>query len=287
MDRLQGAGLRGRAKRPGRLGGEMVLVLVVLASLLIAGLLPGFLAPHDPWRTGGPALAAPGGEHLLGTDQLGRDVWSRLVHGARTSLLVGGLATLIALVLGGTVGLLAGTLGGWIDELLMRLAELVDTVPGLLLALLVITLIGAGIWQVALVIGLTGWTGLARVLRSRLVSIREEEFVVAARALGMRETRVALKHMLPLAWPALLALLPFRLEGAILLEASLSFLGLGDVSRPSWGGMLQDAQPYLRQAWWLVAVPGAALALTLFALSLLSDHLQRLSNPKLRLGRSD
>jgi peptide/nickel transport system permease protein len=270
-----------------RLGGELFFVGLILGLLLVAGLIPSLLAPQDPWRTGGPALAAPGGEYLLGTDQLGRDVWSRLIHGARTSLLVGGLATLIALVLGGLVGLISGTVGGWIDELLMRLAELVDTVPGLLLALLVITLIGAGIWQVALVIGLTGWTGLARVLRSRLVSIREEEFVLGARALGMSEARVALRHMLPLAWPALLALLPFRLEGAIMLEASLSFLGLGDVSRPSWGGMPQDAQPYLRQAWWLVAAPGAALALTLFALSLLSDHLQRLSNPKLRLGRSD
>lgn len=287
MDRVQGTGVRDRGNQKSRLGGEMVFVLIVLASLLIAGLLPSFLTQQDPWRTGGPALAAPGGEYLLGTDQLGRDVWSRLVHGARTSLLVGGLATLIALVLGGLVGLLSGTLGGWIDEFLMRLAELVDTVPGLLLALLVITIIGAGIWQVALVIGLTGWTGLARVVRSRLVSIREEEFVVGARALGMSEARVAFNHMLPLAWPALLALLPFRLEGAILLEASLSFLGLGDVSRPSWGGMLQDAQPYLRQAWWLVVAPGAALALTLFALSLLSDHLQRLSNPKLRqLGKA-
>lgn len=262
--------------------GELWFVVGVLGALLLLGLLPDVFAPKDPWRTGGPALAAPGGEYLLGTDQLGRDVWSRLAHGARTSLLVGVLATAMAIVLGGLVGLLAGTVGGWLDEILMRLTELLDTIPGLLLALILTTILGPGLLQVAMVIGLTGWTGLARVLRSRLVSVREEEFVLGARALGMSESRVALKHMLPQTLPAVLALLPFRLEGAILLEASLSFLGLGDVSRPSWGGMLQDAQLYLRQAWWLVAAPGLMLALSLFALSLLADRLQRRSNPKLR-----
>lgn len=262
--------------------GELLFVCVMLGGLVLLGLFPSLFASQDPWRTGGPALAAPGGEYLLGTDQLGRDVWSRLLHGARTSLLVGVLATGLALLVGGLIGLLAGAFGGWIDELLMRLSELLDTIPGLLLALLVTTIIGPGLWQVALVIGLTGWTGLARVLRSRLVSVREEEFVLGARALGMSEVRVALKHMLPQTLPAVLALLPFRLEGAILLEASLSFLGLGDVSRPSWGGMLQDAQLYLRQAWWLVVAPGLMLAASLFALSLLADHLQRASNPKLR-----
>lgn len=276
----------GRDRRRSWLGGELFFVLLVLGGLLLIGLFPGSFAPQDPWRTGGPALAAPGGEYLLGTDQLGRDVWSRLAHGARTSLLVGLLATAIALLLGGTVGLLAGTVGGWLDEILMRVAELVDTIPSLLLALLLTTLVGAGLFQVALVIGLTGWTGLARVLRSRLVSIREEEFVLGARALGMGEARIALKHMLPQALPVVWALLPFRMEGAVLLEASLSFLGLGDVSRPSWGGMLQDAQLYLRQAWWLAAAPGLALAATLFALSLLADHLQRLGNPRLRGWRA-
>jgi len=285
MPRVQGSGsglVLGKNKPPLRVSGELIFVLLVLGVMVMMGLFPSWVAPQDPWRTGGPALAAPGGDYLLGTDQLGRDVWSRLAHGARTSLVVALLATSMTLLLGGIVGLLAGAVGGWLDEILMRLAELVDTIPGLLLALLLITLVGAGLLQVALVIGLTGWTGLARVLRSRLVSIREEEFVLGARALGMSEVRVALKHMLPQALPVVLALLPFRMEGAILLEASLSFLGLGDVSRPSWGGMLQDAQLYLRQAWWLVVAPGLALAATLFALSLLADHLQRLSNPRLR-----
>lgn len=261
---------------------EITFLVLVLGVLVLVGLWPGLIAPRDPWRTGGPALQAPGPEYLLGTDALGRDVWSRLAHGARTSLAVGGLATLIALALGGTIGLIAGAVGGWPDELLMRFAELVDTIPGLLVALLLATLFGPGLTQVALVIGLTGWTGLARVLRSRLVSVREEEFALAARALGASEPRVALRHLLPQAIPPVLALLPFRIEGAILVEASLSFLGLGDVTRPSWGGMLQDAQAYLRDAWWLVAAPGLALASSLFALSVLADHLQRLTSPKLR-----
>lgn len=271
-----------RARGTLRLSLEIGFVTIVLGGLALIGIAPGLLAPGDPWRTGGPALHAPTLEYPLGTDALGRDVWTRLAHGARTSLAVGALATAIALTLGGAVGLTAGALGGWADEVVMRLAELVDTVPGLLLALLLTMLFGPGLVQVALVIGLTGWTGLARVLRSRLVSVREEEFVLAARGLGASEARVALRHLLPQALPPIVALLPFRLEGAILVEASLSFLGLGDVTRPSWGGMLQDAQPYLREAWWLIAAPGVALASSLFALSLLADHLQRLTSPKLR-----
>lgn len=262
--------------------GELLFALTVLGLLALLAFFPGLFAPGDPWRTGGPALKPPGPEHPLGTDLLGRDVWTRLVHGARTSVLVGLLASGVAFVVGGAVGLLAGVLGGWADELLMRLAELLDSVPSLLLALLLVTLTGPGLLPVGLVIGLTGWVGLARVLRAELVSVREAEFVLASRALGVGRARLALRHLLPQALPPVLALLPFRFEGAILAEASLSFLGLGDTSRPSWGGMLRDAQPFLREAWWLLAAPALALFLTLFALSLLADALHRHTAPRLR-----
>lgn len=262
--------------------GELPIAFLILGLLALLALFPGFFTPQDPWRTGGPALKPPGPEYPLGTDMLGRDVWARVVYGARTSLLVGLLATGVALWVGGTVGLLAGTLGGWTDEALMRLAELVDSVPALPLALLLVAITGPSLLPVALVIGLTGWMGLARVLRAELVSLRERDFVLAARALGVGGIRLALRHLLPNALPPVLALLPFRFEAAILTEASLSFLGLGDTSRPSWGGLLRDAQPFLREAWWLFLVPASALALTLFALSLVADALHRSTAPKLR-----
>lgn len=261
---------------------ELLLTLLILGFLGFVALFPGLLTHRDPWRTGGPALMPPGLGYPLGTDALGRDVWARVVYGGRTSILVGFLATGVTLLVGGAMGLLAGALGGWADELLMRLAEFVDSVPALPLALLLVALTGPSLLPVALVIGLTGWVGLARVLRAELVSLRERDFVLAARALGVGGIRLALRHLLPNALPPVLALLPFRFEAAILTEASLSFLGLGDTSRPSWGGLLRDAQPFLREGWWLFFAPALALALTLFALSLLADALHRSTTPRLR-----
>ena len=261
---------------------ESRAALAVLAVLGLLAALPQVFAPLDPWSTSGPVLAAPSIGHPFGTDALGRDSWSRVVHGARTSLLVGLLATGVAMAFGGLVGLAAGTFGGWVDEGLMRLTDFLDAIPGLLLALLVVAVWGPGLTQIAVAIGIGGWSGIARVLRVGLLSTREEAFVLAAKALGASPARVAFRHLLPHAIPPVLVLVPFRIEAAIIAEASLSFLGLGDLAYPSWGGMLRDAQPFLREAWWLVVGPGLLLLLTVFGLSLLADDLQQRANPRSR-----
>ena len=261
---------------------EIGLALGFLALFALIGAFPEAFAPYDPWATSGPVLGSPSSAHLFGSDALGRDTWSRMVYGARTSLLVGMLATGVALIIGGSVGLAAGTFGGWIDDSLMRLTEFLDAIPGLLLALLVVAVWGPGVAQISIAIGISGWASLARVLRVGLLSTREEGFVLAAKALGASPTRVAFKHLLPHAVPPVFALVPFRVESAIIAEASLSFLGLGDLAYPSWGGMLRDAQPFLREAWWLAVGPALLLLLTIFGLSLLADYLQHRANPRSR-----
>ena len=260
---------------------ELALALGVLLIFMLLALFPGLFTSFNPWDTGGHALSPPTAGHLLGSDALGRDTWSRIVYSARTSLTVGVMATGVALLIGGSVGLAAGTFGGLTDEVLMRFAELLDAFPALLLALFLVALWGPGLLQISFAIGMSGWSGIARVLRVGIISTREEGFVLAARALGASPARVAFRHLLPHALPPILVLLPFRIEAAIIAEASLSFLGFGELAQPSWGAMLRDAQPFVRDAWWLVIGPGLPLLVTVFALSLLADCLQRLGNPRL------
>lgn len=268
-------------QRPTWLRGDTVAALGILAGFAIMALLPGTIASAGGLQSGGPALAPPNAEFPLGTDILGRDVWARLVFGARTSLAVGTLATLIALVIGVAAGALAALLGGWWDELLMRGAEIADSIPALLLALLFVVVLGPGLVPIALVVGLTGWLGIARLVRAEILLVRGAPFVLAARGLGATGWRVTGRHVAPDVLIPLLALLPFRLEGAIVVEAGLSFLGVEDASRPSWGSMLRDAQPVLLDAWWLAAAPAIALALLLFALALTADYLHQQLDPRL------
>ncbi|MEP6692648.1 MAG: ABC transporter permease [Gemmatimonadaceae bacterium] len=261
--------------------GEGAIAATILVAFTLVALAPGLFSSADGLASGGAALAAPSAGHPLGTDLLGRDAWTRLAFGARTSLAVGVLATVVALTVGVFVGSLAALLGGWWDDLLMRAAEIADSIPALLLALLLVTVLGPGLVPVALVVGLTGWLGIARIVRAELMVARATPYVIAARALGAGRLRLAVQHLAPEVLVPVLALIPFRLEGAIVVEAGLSFLGVEDARRPSWGAMLRDAQPFLLDGWWLAAAPIAALALLLFALGLLADHLQRVFDPRL------
>ena len=263
---------------------EIIGVVAILILLGLMALLPEAFTSYQLNDTSGLPLAPPDWGHPLGTDALGRDVWTRLIYATRYSLLVGLLATLISLVLGVGVGLLAGSAMGWINEVLMRLTDLADAIPGLLLALFLVALWGPGLIQISFALGLVGWTGMARVLRARLLSVREEEFILAAKAIGVRPVRLALTHFLPHALAPLLVLIPFRIEISVVAEASLSFLGLGDLSRPSLGTMLHDAQPLLRECWWLLAGPGAMLLVIVFAPSVLADQLQQWTAPHSRRG---
>jgi peptide/nickel transport system permease protein len=245
---------------------------LLLALLGAVALLAPVLAPGDPFAAAGPPLVPPGQGYLLGTDDLGRDLWALVVHGSRTSLLVGlsvaGLSGSLAIL----IGALAGYQGGRVDDLLMRLAELVQVLPRALLVLVAAVLFGPSFGLIALLLGLTLWPLSARVLRAQVLALREREFVIAARALGATDERILSRHVLPNALPVVLPLLALQVGNAILIEAALSFLGLGDRGLVSWGYLLNAAQPFLRTAWWMAVFPGMATALLVLAVLLTADH---------------
>ncbi len=255
--------------------------LVVIAGIVLMAIFAARLTPVDPLRTGATPLQPPSASRWLGTDELGRDLWSNIAYGARASLLVGVLATLLATGVGVLVGVLAGYYGrGW-DELLMRIAEVFQIAPRFLIALLLVALFGANLWTLVPVIAITGWPMTSRVLRSEILSLREREFVLAARALGGADARIMWRHLLPNAFPAVLIGLPMQIGRAILLESGLSFLGLGDPGVASWGRLLQSAQGFMRDAWWLALFPGLALTLTVLALYLIAEGLHVRFTPTL------
>ncbi|TMB17943.1 MAG: ABC transporter permease [Deltaproteobacteria bacterium] len=239
----------------------------------------GLVALAAPWLTAydpdaivvatyrGPL--APGGGHPLGTDTLGRDVWARLAYGARTSLFVGGLAMAVSLAIGMTVGLVAGYFGGAIDAALMWLVDLVLTMPSLLLLIVLATIFPPSILTIPLVIGAIGWTTFARTVRGEVLSLRERDYVQAARALGASDGRIILRHLLPGVTPGAVVLAALGMSGAIVVDAGLSYLGLGvPLPTPSWGRMVSDAQTYIAVAPWLVVVPGVAIALAVIGFNL-------------------
>jgi peptide/nickel transport system permease protein len=247
--------------------------LIVLALLATVG--PALVA-GDPLAVDLPGrLQPPGHVHLLGQDALGRDVLARLVAGARVSLGVGALVVALSLAVGVTLGAAAGAAGGVVDELLGRVIDVLLAFPGLLLAIALAAVLGPGVGHAVLALSVLGWTGYARLARAQVRALRGREFAQAAEALGAGPVRVVLRHLLPLAAPTLLVQATFGLSGAILAEASLSFLGLGTPPPlPSWGTMLDEGRPFLLVAPHLTVYPGLALALTVLAIQLLGDGLR-------------
>jgi peptide/nickel transport system permease protein len=250
--------------------------VAVLSLLVLAAVAAPMLWPVDPYR---PDLAArlepPSRAHGGGRDTLGRDVLARVLHGARISLAVAATAVALSLLAGVTLGALAGLRGGWVDEAIARLIDVLLAFPGLLLAIALAAVLGPSLRNVVLALSVLGWTGYARVTRTEVAALRRREFVQAAEALGASPGRVALRHILPLAAPTLLVQATFGMSGAIVAEASLSFLGLGaPPPLPSWGAMLDEGRPFLLVAPHLTLVPGAALTLTVLALQLLGDGLR-------------
>ena len=256
--------------------------LVLVVGMVALAALGPLVAPFDPFAASAAPLQAPDQHHLLGTDDLGRDMLSGVVHGARVSLLVGLIAAGTAAVLGTLVGLTAGFYGRLVDDVLMRIAELVQVAPRFFLAVLVAALFGPSLWYLALLLGLTFWPVTARLLRAQVLSLREREYVLAARLAGATDRRVLVRHVLPNVLSLLVVTSALQVGTAILVEASLSFLGLGDRTLISWGYMLNDAQPFLRIAWWMSLGPGSALALTVLGANLLADGLQLALDPRLR-----
>ena len=258
--------------------------LIVLAFILTA-VFASVMAPIDPTATNARAsLAKPGGVYLLGADFMGRDMYSRIVHGARISLAVGVGAMSLGCILGVSIGLMSGYLGGWFDLATQRLMDIMQSLPLLVMAIVMAASLGPSLRNTIIAIAIPLVPSVARVVRSSTLSLREQPFVEAARAVGMGELRIAIRHVLPNTLAPLIVLATAQLGSAILTEASLSFLGLGiPEPHPSWGRMLSEsAAEYVRSAPWLVIFPGLAISLTVFGTNLLGDALRDILDPRER-----
>jgi peptide/nickel transport system permease protein len=258
---------------------------VILIMFLVA-VFANFIAPYDPEAINlapKDRLQPPSLKHLLGTDDLGRDVFSRMVYGARISLSVGLVAVFLSIIIGVTVGAIAGYFGGWVDTLIMRLVEIVMCFPRIFLILMLIAFLGPNILIVMAVIGLTGWTGLARLVRAEFLSLKERDYVQAARALGAGNRRIIFRHILPNALSPVYVSAVLGVGGAILIESSLSFLGLGvQIPTPSWGNILTSGMHYIESAWWLMLFPGLAILVTVLSYNLVGEALRDLLDPRLK-----
>lgn len=265
-------------------GGVVGTVMVV--TVVAAGVLAPWLAPHDPTAIDmDHALERPSAAHFFGTDAFGRDVLSRVVHGARFSLEVGVVSRLLALVLGTCLGLLAGYYGGRVDTIVMRLADVTLAYPGLLLLIAVMAAVGPSKGALFLALGVVGWAGVARLVRAQVLSLKEREFVTAIRSLGAPNSRVILRHVFPNVLTPIWVIFSMGLGASIMAESSLSFLGLGaQPPHPSWGSMISGGLDYLRVAPWLSLAPGIVVTLTVLGFNLIGDALRDLYDPK--LGRA-
>lgn len=265
--------------------GLLVVLLVVFGALFAS-----LLAPHDPteqdlskrllspsWQERGEA------DFVLGGDPLGRDILSRIIYGARISLIVGLLAVLVRGTGGVLLGLLSGYYGGWIDSLLMRLGDVQLALPFLILALAIMAVLGPGLRNVVMVLGITGWIFYARVVRSEVLSLREREFVQAAQVAGARNLRILVRHILPNASASVIVVATLDIAQMIILEASLSYLGMGvQPPTPSWGGMVADGRDYLSTQWWVSTFPGLAIFVTVMSINLVGDWLRDVLDPTTR-----
>lgn len=275
------------ARRALRNRAGMVGLAIVLVNVAIALLAP-VVSPHDPldqditqrllppvWLDGGTSA------HLLGTDQLGRDILSRIVYGSRVSLLIGLVSVALSLPVGVAVGLLGGYFRGTLDDVMMRLADVQLAFPFILLAITIAGVLGPSPRNVVLILGLGGWVIYARLARGQVLSVREKEFVEAARALGLGHWRVLLRHVLPNVLTPIIIVATFSVAQMILLESSLSFLGLGvQPPTPSWGGMLNEGRAYITIAWWLTTFPGVAIMATVLGINFLGDWLRDILDPR-------
>ncbi len=256
------------------------IVLVLFAISLLAPI----LAPYDPGAIDlKNVLASPSADHWFGTDQLGRDVLSRMIWGARISLKVGFVATGLAILIGTILGALAGYYGGWIDAVIMRFVDIMLCFPTFFLILAVIAFLEPSIWNIMIVIGLTGWMGVTRLVRADFISLRERDFVRAARAIGAGDARIIFRHILPNTLASILVAATLGIAGAILTESALSFLGIGvQPPTPSWGNILTAGKDNIDIAWWLSFYPGLAILITVVGYNLLGEGIRDASDPRLK-----
>jgi len=268
--------------------GWLVLMVMVLTALLAP-----VLSPHDPLaqdlsrRAGAPTISLSGlGPYPLGNDQLGRDMLSRLIYGSRVSLLVGVAVVTLGGSVGVILGILAGYLGGWTERIIMRLVDIQLAFPLILLALSIVAVLGPSLQNLVVALALTGWVSYARIVRAEVLSLREREFVQAARTLGATGRRIAFRHILPNVVAPATVVATLELARVVILEAALSFLGLGiQPPTPSWGRMLADGRDFIATAWWLATFPGLAIMLLVLSVNLVGDWLRDYFDPRLRRAR--
>jgi len=260
-------------------GGLVIIVIVFLIAILAP-----FLSPYDPGKTDvSLKLKPPSFQHYLGTDQLGRDVFSRMLYGSQISLKVGFVAVGISILIGILVGAMAGYKGGWVDSLLMRFVDIMLSFPSFFLILTVVAILRPNIYNVMIVIGITSWEGTARFVRAEFLSLRERDYVQAARALGVKDRRIIFRHILPNALAPVFVTASLGVASAILIEAGLSFLGFGvQPPAPSWGNILTEGRTYIFDAWWLTVFPGLAILITVLSFNLFGEGLRDALDPRLR-----
>jgi peptide/nickel transport system permease protein len=255
-----------------------ILLIGVIAIAMAASL----IYPTDPLDMVAPALLWPGQDmdYPLGTDALGRDLAAGIVHGARVSLLVGFFAAVIGLVIGTTIGALAGYFGGIVDNVLVRLTELFQTIPAILLVIVILAIGNPSVFLIVLSIGLASWPMIARLARSQFMALREADFVMAARGLGYGTSRIIIREILPNALPTIVVATSVLIANGILAEAGLSFLNLGDPNQVSWGSLIGNGRTMLRTEWYLTALPGLAIILTVLSINIIGDRLTDILNPR-------
>jgi ABC-type dipeptide/oligopeptide/nickel transport system permease subunit len=272
-----------------RLNLKLAIGASVLAAIVVAAAAAGVLAPHDPFEQDllsqdlPPVWLADGVQAFpLGTDNLGRDILSRLIWGARPAILVMCLGATCSGLFGTMVGLLAGYFGGWIDTAVSRTIEIFMSFPSMLLAIVLVAVIGPGLSAVVLAIVLIGWTRFARVVRGEVLVLREQDFITSARIMGFGASRVLLRELLPNVMPIVLALLALEMGRAIVVEAVLAFIGFSSSDIATWGGLIADGRSYIYQAWWIITFPILAITTSVLGLSLLADGLRNAIDPVLR-----
>jgi len=271
------------ARNPAAILGALILLLVVGAALTAP-----WIAPHDPakqslLRRFTPPVWTAGGNpaYPLGTDQVGRDILSRMIHGARISLLVGVLAVVVSVLIGVTLGLVSGFVGGRVDMVLMTIVDITWSFPQLLLALAFVAALGPSLVTIVLVLGFTGWERYARVVRAEVLALREKDFIEAARAMGVGSLRILRVHVLPNTFSSIVVLSTLQVAQAILQEAALSFLGVGSGrTYPTWGQMIALGRDFVSVAWWLPTFPGLAILATVLAINLVGDRLRDALDPR-------
>jgi peptide/nickel transport system permease protein len=268
----------------------VLLCLVWIIGLSLTALLAPLIAPHDPLTQNLrarnlPPAWLPGGtwDHPFGTDQIGYDVYSRTLFGARPALVIGAVAAVISLLIGTTLGLLAGFFRGTVDTAIMLLVDAQLSTPFIVIAIAAVAAFGRSLPLLIILAGISGWMGFARTVRAQVLSLRTREFVVASRASGATDSRILIRHLLPNLTSIIVVLVTIQLRGMILFEASMSFLGLGvPPPAPSWGAMISSGRDYLLTAWWISVIPGVALVGTVLAASLIGDWLRDVLDPALR-----